>query len=299
MPHSGGGGSHGGGSHGGSHGRSHSSAPRMSRRPFHNSTRYMYYDRYGSPRYIYSTVAPQPQSKFALIFSLAFMIPFVIVSVFLVSMILSMVGPPKKLKPLPEYGNVHIQDNALVFNDEEEIEPSLKSFEDLTGICPYIITVYDSDWQGKYTSLENYAYTLYVNKFPDEQHFLIVYSYPDTDYISESDFIDWSWETMVGDDTDNILNGPALSQFNDDLRKYLTMDSVTTDNAFIKTFNDSKDYMMSGNPTNPNALFMIFFAVIWILATASGIITTIKGYIISQREYIVAPQEEQNMVDIM
>ena len=163
------------------------------------------------------------------------------------------------------------------------------------------LTVYqylkDSDWEGKYMSLEKYAYSLYVNKFSDEQHFLIVYSKPDD--ADTSDFVDWSWEGMQGDDTDNILTEVAMDIFNDDLEKYLTMDSVTTDNAFIKTFDHSMDYLMSAKTKNPDSLMIVVFALIWTLAIVSIIIKTIQSYIISQREYYADPENEQCPVEIM
>ncbi len=191
MPHGSGGGSHSGGSHssshssshGGSHGGSH--GPRMSRKPFPHCRRFRYYDRYGMSHYMYSEAPPQPQSLLSLIITLFFFAPFVIAGAALVFFTIGSMLPPKPLTQDYISNGIYIEDNAYVLDDNvlsddmTELNESLRKFKELTGIEPHIITVYDSDWENHYNSLENYAYDLYVNRFSDEKHFLIVYSEPE------------------------------------------------------------------------------------------------------------------------
>ena len=61
--------------------------------------------------------------------------------------------------------------------DQITVAPSIfHLFRDKTGVTPAIITVDNREWKGYYNDLENYAYDRYVNMFPDEKHWLIVYS---------------------------------------------------------------------------------------------------------------------------
>lgn len=286
MPHSSGGGSHGGGSHGGgghrggSHGGSHSggrSNARISRRPFANSSRYRYRRIGGGYGYIYADRVPERISVGALIFQLIFLIPFFAVGIgFTYHIFSSGIFNKKPLTPQYSDNGNYIEDNIGVIDNEAYLNEALADFQDLTGICPYIITVYDSDWENNYTSLENYAYNLYVNHFYDEQHFLIVYSEPSV--YGDDGFVDWSWEAMQGDDTDLIITQDNFSEFQGDLQKYLNMNDYTVERAFRQSFYNSLDYMMNGSDgSGTYILFLIFWDFIIIFFLISIIISFIKG----------------------
>ena len=112
------------------------------------------------------------------------------------------------------------------------------AFYNRTGISPAVITVENSDWQGYYSDLENYAYDLYVNHFADESHWLIVYSTPDG-YSSSDGFEDWYWEGMQGNDTDDVLTESVTNSFNDELQKNLTARTrYTVSSAISTSFDD-------------------------------------------------------------
>ncbi|MGN0536656.1 MAG: hypothetical protein ACI4M3_01605, partial [Acutalibacteraceae bacterium] len=147
-----------------------------------------------------------------------------------------------------------------------------------------------SDWKGKYDSLENYAYSLYVNRFSDEKHFLVVYSEPKN--ANTLEFVDWSWEGMQGDDTDNIITKANFSKFQSDLQRYLTMDEVSVEEAFTRAFSASTDYMMSVSPDYGMVFAMGFFALIWNGAICVILITAIKSYINSNRNYEEVPSDD-------
>lgn len=225
--------------------------------------------------------------------TMIFFIPFILAGIFIAASAL-----PSGLfgvKPLtPEYsdsGN-YIEDNIGVIDDYDNLNGTLGNFQELTGICPYIITVYDSDWKGNYSNLETYAYSLYVNHFYDEQHFLIVYSEPEpTDYGNDG-FVDWSWEGMQGDDTDSIITVNKFSEFQSDLQRYLTMNDYTVGEAFDQAFGNSLDYIMDKDSISGEYAPMIFFALFWngfiLFIVCSFIVTFIK----SRRNYEKVPQYE-------
>ena len=87
-----------------------------------------------------------------------------------------------------------------------------------TGVTPSVVTVYNEKWSNR-TNLEEYAYDRYLMEFDDEMHWLIVYSqesYPSSSYI------DWYWEGMQGDDTDNILTSAVVDRFTSVFQSRLT-----------------------------------------------------------------------------
>lgn len=290
MPHSSGGGSHGGGSHGGgghrggSHGGSHSGgrrAARISRRPFANSTRYRYRRIGGGYGYIYADRVPEKISVGALIFQLIFLIPFFAVGIgFTYNTFSSGIFNKKPLTPQYSDNGNYIEDNIGIIDNEAYLNETLGDFQDLTGICPYIITVYDSDWENNYTSLENYAYDLYVNHFYDEQHFLIVYSEPSV--YGDDGFVNWSWEAMQGDDTDLIITQDKFSDFQEDLQKYLTMNDYTVGQAFNQSFSNSLGYIMS---RNDGSEIFILFSFFWDFVIIVFLISIIMSFIKGRRNY--------------
>lgn len=304
MPHGSGGGSHSGGSHSSHHSSSHrsshrSGSSRMSSRRFHNSRKYRYYDRHGREHYVYSNTKPRPQSPIVLVIIIAFMFPFIFSGIGLLSSIISELVPPQPLKQDYAFNGVYIEDNANVFNDKrlsddtQKLNKVLKEFKEKTGIAPYIITVHDSDWQGKYDSLENYAYSLYVNRFSDEKHFVVVYSEPEN--AEELEFVNWSWEGMQGDYTDNIITRDNFKKFQSDLQKYLSMDNVSVAQAFTYTFKNSLDYMMLVSPEYEMVVMVGAFAFIWCLIIFTILFAVIRNFIKSRRHYEEVAPDNFNM----
>lgn len=237
MPHSSGGGSHGGGSHhsSSSHSSSHhsssggsSSRIRTSRTYFPGARKFVYYTN-GVPNYVYSdSDLSKGPSKLRFLL-LLFYVPFVMSAVML---IVTSFGIPSKLK-VDYNSQIVIQDNAHVLGDTTKMTEALDDFFNTTGITPAVITVYNSDWEGHYTDLEKYAYELYVNRFYDEKHWLIVYSQPED---PNDEFNNWYWEGMQGDDTDNIITSSVAYDFTNDLHRRLLVEGTSVNDAITDSF---------------------------------------------------------------
>ncbi len=272
MPHSSGGGSHGGGSHGGSHhssSRSHSSGSsgpsnKVSNKAFPGAKRYVYFEN-KAPVFIYSNYNIHKRRTGERL--------YVIFSYLLIMTFVSAIGIfpfahfPKKLDTSTYTSTIEIADTIHIIDDKAGLAASLKEFQDETGITPALITVHNEDWEKNYVSLEAYAYDLYVNAYPDEMHWLIVYSEP-TD--PDPDFNDWKWEGMQGDDTDDILGDRETSLFNRTLHDNLLRRSqYTVDEAVSNAFDTltpvaMKKYIPKG-AIIPLAVingFLLFFCLI-------------------------------------
>ncbi len=288
MPHSLGGGSHSGGSHRSSSGRrSRRGGVRMSKTYYPNAHKYMYRDRYGNNKYIFADYMPSRVSVWFFAFQIAFLVPFIMAGGALIVSSISMIFPPAPLQSLTETTQSHIDDQIEVLDDEETLEAELRSFEELTGVCPYIITVRDSEWIADYESLERYSYSLYVNRFADEQHLLLVYSEPAM--ANESGFIDWSWVEMQGDDVDAIMTGAKFDIFRQDLDKYLTIDKYSVAEAFQMTFSEAKTYIMNRDAVLFDILIMAFSTVFWNVITGIFVYGFVTGFIRGRREYTEVP----------
>ncbi len=211
MPHSSGGGSHGGGGHsGGSHGGGSrgSSRPSISSSPYPGARRYRYY-RHGRYHYFYT-------SRSGRIFHPARLLIGLIYLPFLIPMSLGLASTFKSHMVVDR--NIIIKDEANVLTDEAALNQSLNRFLDKTRITPAVITVNNDEWQGSYSDLEQYAYERYLSEFNDENHWLIIYSQPE---IHNSDFIEWYWEGMQGDNTDPVLTTTVTGKFNTDFQQRL------------------------------------------------------------------------------
>lgn len=290
MAHRSGGGSHGGGRHGGSHrsGRGGgSSVLRYSNHSFSNSRRFRYYDRHGRENYIYCSGVPKKVSIFQLIINLIFFIPFIGGGLLIFVYFLSNILPPKPLEPVYEPADVHIIDEAGVIDNQDSLEDALLEFEQLTGIEPYVVTMNHSDWVQYYGSLSDYAYSMYLNTFSDEQHFLVVYSQPEN--AGEVDFVDWSWEAIQGDETDKILTENHFDQFSRDLHDDLLRNSVSVGEAFENAFQNSLSYMMKGNYSEAVAAGL--FSLFWNLIVGIFIVSLISEFINGRRDYQEVPLE--------
>ncbi len=257
MPHSSGGGSHGGGSHSSSSsshssGGSHSGGSYSTIRKYYfpGASTYVRYDDDGNPDYIYSSSRSlnKPASKWRFIFIL-FYLPFFI-GVF--SMMKSGINIPKKI-PTKYNTTIRIEDNLKVVKDEEHLRKRLIDFLDETGISVSLLTCTNDLWRYNYDSMEILAYDMYVTRFPDESHWLIVYS---SDL--NRNFEDWYFEGMQGNDTDSILTKRITDIFNEKLTKYL-MQGDSIDRALEKALSDIEHSGLMKTYVNP-ATFLIGLA---------------------------------------
>lgn len=244
MPHSSGGGSHGGGSHGGSHGGYHGgshgggrgAATRTSSKYFSGSKKYVYY-RNRRPVYVYSDDRQLTNQK--LIENpglIIFYIPFLFTIFFGMKFGLNI---PHKIT-MDYRSEVIIEDNAGVLENEDELMQVMTEFRDKTGVTPMILTVNNEDWMGRYYDLEKYAYEAYVTRFYDEKHWLIVYSQPE---YPDSDWVDWYWEGMQGDNTDFVVTEGMADTFRDELQVGLyQLEARPVDVSMANAFRSAIEY---------------------------------------------------------
>ena len=234
MPHSSGGGSHHGGSHHSSHHRSGhsggSNRSRISSTPYAGARRFRYRHR-GGYRYFYTTRQPGKIFQPARLLIGLFYTPFIFAGVFTIKSAFENMNQSYSRE-------VVIIDSANVLEDETKLRNSLNAFSEKTEITPAVITVNHDEWQNNYSSLEDYAYSRYLAEFPDEMHWLIVYSEPSTAQESaqnEAD-VDWCWEGMQGDDTDPVLTTYVTGQFNQTLQTALEQGTEPVSDSIASAF---------------------------------------------------------------
>lgn len=253
MPHSSGGGSHSGGSHSSSHSSHHSSRSggsssgglpsnrRSSAQPFPGAKRYLYY-RDSKPYFVYANFDvrkpdPMPRITAWIVFSII-VLPCIIAGIIALSKAVTI---PHRIDSdrSPKFV---VEDNIGVIENKKQLKKSMEAFYDKTGIIPAVITVSNSDWNEDYASLERYAYDVYVNRFKDEDHWLIVYS----EAIKDNGFNDWYWEGMQGDNTDPVLTEKRADAFTISLHKrLLDRDTYSVDAAIALTLDEYRSQMMT------------------------------------------------------
>ena len=293
MPHSSGGGSHGGGTHGGSHGGG--SGNHVSHHYFAGSRRYLRHRAGHDDDYVYATSKPQKTNLFFVLFMIA-------VEVFIGYGTFSSISEdvPHKLKAEYKTPDTHVEDSIDVIADDDELEAALGEFEDVTGICPVVYTVYDEEWQEGYADLESYTYCVYVDNYDDEQHFVIVYSIPqdqrDSFVSGELKVPDFAWEAVQGDETDPILTEGAFRHFSKLLHNALE-DGEDPGDALTEAFkaitDSADDTLNMGSPLSVVALILKIMPMIIVLAIF-GIATflLIKKFIEDRNtEYQEAPMD--------
>ena len=256
MPHSSGGGSHSGGSHShssSSHrsssrhsggGSSSSSRRRTSSTPFPGCRRYLYY-RDNKPCLVYSNYdvrKPEMGSFIVSIIICVFMfLPMAIASLFVIAKAFTVPNRIEYSKYKNKTPEFVIEDNLGVLEDEANLERAMKDFYDETGVIPAVITISNDTWKEDYNSLEAYAYDVSLNRFPDEYHWLIVYSSAEKD----NGFDDWHWEGMQGNYTDPILTPERTDDFTESLQVRLTQRSkYSVDDAIAATLDEYRPVMM-------------------------------------------------------
>ncbi len=257
MPHSSGGGSHSSGSHSGGSHSSHSSRSsggsssgyhsnrRTSSTPFKGAKRYIYY-KDNKPHLIYSNydIRKKDYGSVLATWIICGVIfgPYVIIGII---MMITAFYKPERIE-YSKYRNSDpefiIEDNLGIFENEKKLRRSMESFYDTTGIVPAVITVSNDEWNEDYTTLEAYAYDVYVQRFPDEVHWLIVYS----ENVKDNGFNDWYWEGMQGDRTDPVLTEERAGEFTEDLHdKLMKRNKYSVDDAIALTLDEHAPKMMS------------------------------------------------------
>lgn len=215
---------------------------RTSGEAFPGAKRYLYYKGH-KPYFIYSNYDirekdPAPRVIGLLVFFL-FLLPAAVTSLIVT---VSAFKVPKKIdyyrNDRPEF---IIEDGIGVLGDEGKLKESMEAFYDTTGIVMAVKTMDNKEWSENYTGLEIYAHELYLNSFPDEAHWLIVYSAPSDDLNSD----DWYWEGMQGNRTRSILTEKKAEAFTASLQNRLMLRSkYDVDTAIAVTLDEYRPQMM-------------------------------------------------------
>ena len=220
MPHSSGGGSHGGGSHSSSHHSGSGSSSRTSTHYFPGARRYRR-RRKGSPDYyFYTNSVPRKTGISGAVITGVFGI--FITSVMGISVASDI---PKKLDT-PRSCEAAVHDYADVIGDEASLLYSLEEYQDVTGICPVVYTVYAEDWVYEYDyDLEEYTLDKYIEEFSDEDHFVFVYTLPSYQVEAwksgQLDVPDFIWQAVQGDNTDAIITEDEFDDFREEVHEEL------------------------------------------------------------------------------
>lgn len=274
MPHSGGGGSHGGGSHGGSHGGRSS---RTSHSYFPGARRYRRHYNDGRPdEYIYSSGRPQKTTLASIITMILFG------GIFSSMMFFSIrADSPKRLEENYVRPDSYVVDNIDILDKEDEIDELLGNFNDNTGICPVIYTLYTEDYEDDYVDLESFAYNVYIETWEDERHYLIVFAVPE-DQAAEYrkgklEVPDYEYEIMMGDDTDPVITESIERSVVADLREGFES-GEDPDLVFIDVFESLIEKTDARLNSGRISLMMFLPIVIVLLIFGIPVIAMIKAY---------------------
>ena len=123
----------------------------------------------GRPHYYWSNDTPSntsfPPNSFSGLLTILF------VCIVLVYLFLSKIAGFKAfsiVRPLQgEKYEILIEDGLDVLSSQEEdrLYQVFEEFQRKTGITPAFISAQNAEWKGFYSSMEKYAYDLYVNQF--------------------------------------------------------------------------------------------------------------------------------------
>lgn len=255
MPHSTGGGSSHSGSHSSSHSSSHNSGSSSSsmksiyRSYMPGYTPYVYYDRNTKRSdLIYTNKSVEELNKEAKKNKRTKMIGIPILIILMIVSMLKLISLSVetriKLTGTSE-SDIAIEDNLGIFSyqDKEEIESSLINFYNKTGIPIVFVTDTNDSWIDRTDSLEQWAYSMYLNRFDDEKHYLIVYTRGEPD---KEGYADWYFEGMIGDDTESAFWSSEYDAFTEELQQCFYRswtDHSQIAHQFAKAINNTVDNM--------------------------------------------------------
>lgn len=235
MPHSSGGGS------GGSGGSGSFGSKKFGSRYYPGSHRYVYYDLLARSLSYYFSDTEYTKNYAESRKKRSSAISFFCILIGLLVMLAYIPFKPKKIKTNYDT-TITIQDDAHVLSgdDKRVLERSFAGFLETTGITPAFLSVNIEDWADRYSSLDQYAYDAYLDRFKDEKHWLIVYS-PDRN----SDI--WYWEGMIGNDCSRVITSGHQKEFTRKVQSGLEDSSAyTVGGAISSAFDKTGSNAMGG-----------------------------------------------------
>ena len=277
MPHSSGGGSHSGGFHSSS---SSSSGPHISTHYFPGARRFIRHNHtLGKDEYIYATSMPTKTKLGSVVAVALFAAVFSVISILGVSSEL-----PFRINP--RYDDVpRVCDDINVIDNEESLTEVLVEYQEITGICPVIYTIYNEEWQKDYYSLSQYTFDKYLDICDDEQHWVIVYSIPESNSTvlgrAKSRIPEYRWEAVQGDETDRIITEKAFSEFGNVVQNNMESGEdpgTSFEKAFTQAVRNARSKIEPG-PSKVSHIISAFMPVFIVLCIFVPIIVlTIKKY---------------------
>ena len=144
-------------------------------------------------------------------------------------------------------------DNVSAIENQTVFLAGLKNFRNETGVQPYVYLTNTIDDQD---SLETYAEALYDKLFTDEAHFLVVFLFSGEDIIQ--------YYFQPGDMAKSIMDQEACDIFEGYLNRYYSDYSLTYEEFFSKSFNDTATRIMTVT-TSPWITVLIVLGVVLIL----------------------------------
>ena len=251
----------------------------------------------GTTEYLYSTskTLTQPTPLWIRLILYLFYIPFFASGIFMLSQAFNFGQNAGKLNThyVP---NVEIADYANSLSDSytDALREEMTEVVDKTGvpICLMTFELYSvpdiekfADYDDpEYQATEHFAYEYYVGKYPDEDHWLILYC---EDAHNQKN---WRFANMLGDNTYNIYTDDILSKFNDRLTFKLASDSYSPSQAFLDGFEYLNDDLLKSNSLGisvkdkdmlPSALFWNIFTIVhFTLMTRNFSTKKYKGYVL-------------------
>ena len=275
----GGGGSFGGGFHssGGSHGSNGQPIQTISSRPFAGATRYSYINRHGMVCVFYSMGRPKRMNMTS---TLIFTGIFILVALLVAGFVIGSIIPKKIPDRYCEKTAINYIDNAGIVN-QEEIDNAFNAFYEQTGIQPFLYTLKAENFPKQYgsittRSLEDFAYDLYLDKFNDEGHWLLVF----IDFGNESPY--FGWVDMAGDNTRNIISDSFFKKFQKDMQAKLNATSKTDTPAYSQAISESitnsQDYAFTYTGEKIGQIIIIVLVCLVIIVVLTlNIVKTVKN----------------------
>ncbi len=151
------------------------------------------------------------------------------------------------------------------FSNRSELESGMKAFYRETGVQPYLYLLPNGTTTST-TELTSYAKELYPQLFSDEGHFLLVFC--DDDYGS------YNCGYVVGSQAKTVMDDEAVAILADYLDRYYNDYSISEEEIFSKTFEDTGERIMTVTKS-PLPVIVICFAVV---AVAVMVFITLKKH---------------------
>lgn len=144
------------------------------------------------------------------------------------------------------------------FSNRSELESGMKAFYRETGVQPYLYLLPNGTTTST-TELTAYAEELYPQLFSDEGHFLLVFC--DDDYGS------YNCGYVVGSQAKTVMDDEAVAILADYLDRYYNDYSISEEEIFSKTFEDTGERIMTVTKS-PLPVIVICFAVVAVAVMA-------------------------------